>query len=125
MDQVSTLPLSTGRSPARPGAAAGPLPAGTTQESSSADSLPDSGEDPESPAGSPAARPTGSAGEGVGPLDPLAEPIAALLGAALAVIALAVPVLVVINDPLLSEPPRSPAEVQARTSGARLVSDTP
>jgi hypothetical protein len=82
-----------------------------------ADPSADPGEDPESPGGTRVFSPPSDLGEGSS--DPLAEPIAALLGAALALVTVMVPLLAVLTDP----PPTLPrsGRVEAVSDSARPV----
>jgi hypothetical protein len=112
MDQAPTLPHSrslrskTLRRQARHEAAAH----ATTLDPPVGEVPLDSGEDPESPGPPPPLDSPSSAGGS--PTDPLAEPLAALLGAALALVSLVVPLFAVVSDPPRI-PPSTPVEAGA------------
>ena len=129
MDQASTLShartprTKTPRSRALPGAAAfqAEVPAfRSPADPPSGEPNADAGEDPESPA-NPVSFTASPSDQGKNLPDPFAEPIAALLGTALALVTLLVPLLVVVTDPppfpprpSLSPRPGAAAEIPVR-----------
>jgi hypothetical protein len=132
MDQASNLPrsystrtsLTAGRAPRTIAPTSGIDAAFSTAEHSGSDTTAEPGEEPESPTGRLASAPQPPESDGSG--DPLAEPIAALLGAALAVITLFVPILTVVTSPVesSSEPLHSPAATSA-LSRSRAIETGP